>query len=321
VRAEAETILAGTLHADPDVTILCAGDAETAQYFSEICGVRVVPFSRGRRRKVIDELRRTGFEVQHTFWTGERGRRRLRLAGLLIGASGETRVHIGDGGSFRLTWKAIIRHAMFRVQHRLPTDHYEFVPPADKPVVARYPGERILIVQSADPEHIVRALRHLDERPVFREPRYTLFCRNTPETLRQLAGHPMLHSIETHTETRGTWKHFRDLRRERYDAAVLFCTGDPSYWKIKYFAFTLGARHILIFNENNDCFFFTIRAFVRLLAHRLAQRSRTGSGPHWSWTHHMRVAAFMATKLLLLPFRFTWLLLVWCRLRSAARRA
>ncbi len=131
----------------------------------------------------------------------------------------------------------------------------------------------------------------------------------------------MLQSIQTHTEARDTWTHLRAFRRERYDAVVLFLTGDPSYWKVKYFAFLLGARHKVVFNENNDCFYFTVRDWLALLAHRIGERSQVSALPRWSWTHQAWVMLFMATKLLLLPFRFVWLLLVWIRLRSAARRA
>ncbi len=319
VRAKAEEILADASSPRAALTILCAPDREVVRYFSEITGARIVPFARGRRRRIIGELRQTGVDVQHTFWTGERRYRRLRVAGLLIGAARGTRVHIGDGSSFRLTWKAIVRHALFRWQHPLPTDHYAFVPPAGEPAVDRYEGERILVLQSAAPRHVLRALERLRDRSLFHRPQYTLFCRNTPEIVGQFARHPMLHSVQTHAETRGAWKHLLELRRAHYDAAVLFFTGDPSYWKVKCFGFLVGARHKVIFNENNDCFYFTAREWLALLAHRMNERARVGALPRWSGAHQARMILFLTTKLVLLPFRFVWLLLVWLRLRCAAR--
>jgi hypothetical protein len=125
----------------------------------------------------------------------------------------------------------------------------------------------------------------------------------------------MIHEVVTHTETRGAWNHWKILRRRRCDALIVFFTGDPSYWKVKYFAFLLGVRHKLIFNENGDCFFFGVRSWLSFLAHRMGERSRLGFQPHWS--HQARAIGFLMTKLLLVPFRFVWLLLVWIRLRSA----
>jgi hypothetical protein len=95
---------------------------------------------------------------------------------------------------------------------------------------------------------------------------------------------------------------------------VVFFTGDPSYWKVKYFVFLLGARLKLIFNENGDCFFFALRPWLGLLAHRMWRKSRPGFRPRW--THQLKALALLLTKLILLPFRFAWLLLVWARLRS-----
>jgi hypothetical protein len=100
---------------------------------------------------------------------------------------------------------------------------------------------------------------------------------------------------------------------------VLFLTGDPGYWKIKCFAFLLGARHKLIFNENNDCFFFHWKAWAGLLAHRMASRSKVPA--HAGGAHQIAGVFLILIKLLLFPFRFAWLLLVWGQLRWSAMRA
>ena len=125
----------------------------------------------------------------------------------------------------------------------------------------------------------------------------------------------MVDQIWTHSETRGSWRHLKNLRRQKFDAIVLFMTGNPSYRKIKLFAFLLGVplRRILIFNESLDCFFFNWNQWLALVSHRINDR------PHLDikikGIHHLAPPISSATKLVLFPFRFLWLLLVWARLR------
>jgi len=161
-------------------------------------------------------------------------------------------------------------------------------------------------------------LARLKERPIFREPRYTLFCRNKPEIIGQFEGHPMLSGIITHSEMTGALDHVWRMRRARYDAVVAFFTGDHSYWKIKCLPFLLGARHKVIFNENSDCFFFSWRAWISHLSYRASQRE--GQGAEAQLASHTRALAVPIIKLTLLPFRFVWLLMVWLWLRSSVLR-
>ncbi len=311
VRRKAEDILAGGQYGSPELTILSGGNAATLRYLEEIPGVRVVPLRTENREWVREELRRGGFHVLYVFWTGEKKYRRMKFFALRLKADA-TYVDIGDGGEFRLTWKACIRHFQFRLAHPLPTDHWVLVcPPADSVPAEAWEGEKVLIIQSAEPPGVLRALDRLKERPLFRNPRYTLFCRNRPETVRPFLDHPMLHEIRTHSETKGSWTHLRRLRRERFDAVVVFFNGDPSYRKIRCFAFLLGARHKLVFNEYNGCFYFTLGRWLTHVSRRLGEKSRWGQ-PVFSF----RSPLLLTLKALLLPFRFLWLLLVWLRLRG-----
>jgi hypothetical protein len=123
--------------------------------------------------------------------------------------------------------------------------------PSDRAV----PQRKVLIIQSADPAFVLKALDHPDNRSPFRDARLTLFCRDRSEILKPFAGHPMLHRIETHSETQGWRGHFDRLRQEHFDAVAVFFTGDPSYWKIKGFSLLLGARRKYIFNEYGGCSF------------------------------------------------------------------
>jgi hypothetical protein len=256
----------------------------------------------------LGELRAERFDVVRIFWTGEAEYRWLKLGALRLGRRA-TLVDNGDGGLFPLTVPALLRHALFRLRHPLPADLGD---------PAREPRERILIVQSAEPAAVVRALARLSERPVFRDPRYTILCRNRPEVVKRFQEHPMIAEVRTHDRSRRALGHLRALRRLRFDGMVLFLTGDPSYWKIKYFAFLLGARHKLIFNENDDCFFFSWRDGLAHLQRRLAEQ-RTEVGKTRSSV--LLRLLLQPVKAVLVPFRFAWLLVVWLRLRRAALRA
>jgi hypothetical protein len=256
------------------------------------------------------------------FWTGDRRYRRVKLAALLLGRRA-TLVDNGDGGLFRLTAADVARHVRFRRRNPHPRDHWtlddlpaETVASAGEPrPLPAHPGERILVIQSAEPAFVLRGLERLEAARLFQNPRYTLFCRNHPDGLARFRAHPALGEVRVHDETRGGWRHLIELRRARFDGLVLFLTGDPSYRKIKFFAFALGARHRLIFNENNDCFFFSWSRWLALVSHRLGERSRVGLAGRPRWIAECGALLFLLLKVALLPARFVWLLCVWLRLR------
>jgi O-antigen biosynthesis protein len=129
--------------------------------------------------------------------------------------------------------------------------------------------DRVLIIQSAEPDAVLNAVNHLKSLPNFRNSRYTVFCRNRSEILQYFNGHPMFAQVLTHSETEGWMKHLLQLRRERFDAVVALFTGDPSYWKIKFFAFLLGGRHKLFFDENGHAAVLSLRTLLTLLEHDL----------------------------------------------------
>jgi len=342
LRRKAEQMLADS---STGLTILCGNAAEAAQAYRGIANVEIIGLPPGKRSLLARDLRQRNFDAIHVFWTGEQRYRRMKWYACRLGAR-RMIVDAGDGCIFRPTWKAVLRFCLFRRRHPLPSDHYDFfplpapetAPPPSQPLPFQAPesvpppasqqamqkasgtdsGQKILILQSAEPPQVLRALDRFRQRPMFAEPYYILLCRNRPEILQRFRGHPMLAEIRTHHETRDSWKLLRALRRERLEVVVLFLTGDPSYWKIKYFAFLVGARHRLIFNENNDCFYFNWRSWFSLLSHRLKDRSRLPVRHHWP--SRARLACLIVIKLLVLPFRFAWLLLAWLRLRAGALR-
>ncbi len=306
---KARQILESGAYTDPEVFVLC--DEKNKQSYSGISGLTVLPLFAPSYYRNVPELGGNPFDEAFAFWTGEKRFRRWKRLSTRIKAA-RTYIRSGDGNEFRLTWKAYIRHALFRLQHPLPTDHWDYAEPGRTP-------EEILIIQSAEPPHVLEALRRLKEKPLFGNPCYTLFCRNKPEIVNAFRGDPMLQTILPHFEVRDSWRHLRTLRRHHFDAAILFLTGDPSYWKVKVFAFLLGARRILIFNESSDCFFFNLRQWLSLLSHRIQIQSHPLPGIQSS--HSTRILVSLGLKLLLLPFRFVWLLFVWLRLRSAGLRS
>ncbi len=310
VREKAGEILAGGLYPSPELTILCRPDPRSIETFGAMPEVRVVVLEKSRTGEILEELNQARFDIALMFWAGDRAYYRMKWVALRISARRKD-VDIGDGHMFRLSRGNLAHFFLIRLKHRRPSDYEIFSCRSAR----LHKGEEILIIQSAAAPQIMRVLDHLKAATLFRNPRYTLFCRNREEVIRPLKGHPMLERIITHSETRGAWNHLRELRREHFDAVVVLFTGDPSYWKIKYFAFLLGARHKVIFNENNDCFYFSWGTWLSLLAHRMGARSRESSQP--SWVCRVRFLAIYLLKVVLLPFRFVWLLLVWLRLRSS----
>jgi O-antigen biosynthesis protein len=121
--------------------------------------------------------------------------------------------------------------------------------------------DKVLLIQSAEPAVVLDGLKHLKTIPRYCDSSYAVFCRNHSEILKHFAGHPLLARTIIHSETQGWWKHWIQLRRERFDTVVIFFTGDPGYWKVKFFAFFLGGRHKLIFDENNHSIVLSLRAW------------------------------------------------------------
>jgi O-antigen biosynthesis protein len=121
--------------------------------------------------------------------------------------------------------------------------------------------DKVLLIQSAEPTVVLDTLKHLKSLPRYRDSSYTVFCRDRSEILKHFIGHPLLSQIIPHSETQGWGKHLIQLRKEHFDTVVVFFTGDPSYWKIKCFAFLLGGRHKLIFDENSHSHVLSLRSW------------------------------------------------------------
>ena len=173
-----EQIREAGLYPDPEIDILC--QARTSQAYSGLPAVKIWAMASGGKHRLPKELVRKKFDIVFAFWTGEKKYRWMKFLTLRIN-TGHTYITAGDGNEFRLTWKAICRHTIFRLKHPLPTDHYDFaMPPApqeapgekEKPEskelqeeMAYHAGERVLVIQSAEPEFVLKALEKLGDQP------------------------------------------------------------------------------------------------------------------------------------------------------------
>src|SRR5687767_2693178 len=169
LKRSVESILAGRVYPHPEITVLCESHSDVLELSSAFPQIQVIPRGSKGRFAFWRELRRKSFDIVRIFWTGEKKYRSLKLAALGLWPC-PTDVESGDGGVFRLTLRAVPRHLIFRWKHPLPTDHWELVPQLE--LSLNYPGERILIIQSAEPPVIFRALEHLQNNHLFHNPRY-----------------------------------------------------------------------------------------------------------------------------------------------------
>ncbi len=319
--SKAEQILKSGTYPNLELFILC--NEKDSHRFRHLPWTTVCPLQFPVVNSAIKGLLSAKFDLAFVFWTGENKYRPWKLFALRLKIK-DVYIIAGDGNEFRLTWKAMGRHAAFRLRHPLPTDHYDYLDSADSEAPASRSGgsstpENVLIVQSAEPAYILQALENLRKVPQFGNPTFSIFCRNRPESIGSFRGNPLLQQVIVHAETEHSFRHLLALRKQRFDAVVLFMTGDPSYWKVKIFAFLLGARRILIFNEEGDCFFFNVHQWLALISHRFRVRPYPGTGSKWG--RSIRILVSLVLKSVTFPFRFLWLLTVWLRLRGAGLRS
>ncbi len=124
VREKAQQILKSSTYPDPEISILC--NEKNRDKYKALSGAKVHALAGPPRLGAIKDLPRNRFDIMFAFWTGERKYRSWKLLGLRLRAK-KTFIIGGDGNEFRLTWKAVCRHSIFRLQHPLPTDHRCYV--------------------------------------------------------------------------------------------------------------------------------------------------------------------------------------------------
>jgi ADP-heptose:LPS heptosyltransferase len=66
---------------------------------------------------------------------------------------------------------------------------------------------------------------------------------------------------------------WRELRNEDFDAAIVYFSGEPGFFKLKVLPFLLGIRDVLVINEHSNHFLAGPRTLARFFFQRLAHGS------------------------------------------------
>ena len=131
---------------------------------------------------------------------------------------------------------------------------------------------RILFLQSGSPESALRCLEVL-QTAVFTDVRLLYITPTTHAA-------PARTNLPSDTEVVVTGNSLVELlslraliRRADFESCVLMLTGEPGFRRFKLFGLTLWHHHLLVFNENGDCFFFSFGKMSRHLLWRLREKT------------------------------------------------
>jgi GT2 family glycosyltransferase len=138
----------------------------------------------------------------------------------------------------------------------------------------------ILVVASALPEHLDRALRALQESPARnREKRYAV-AHNDRLAVAQLGQHAADLRVQPHG-ARATVRWLRDLRKEGFETVVVLLTGTRSHRRLRLLGLTLAFPHGYVLDELGELQRCTPARLLRIIARRLVQQCarRLGRAP------------------------------------------
>ncbi len=166
---------------------------------------------------------------------------------------------------------------------------------------------RVLIVQTWDEARMRRIFERLQQGFFFRRPRYYLLTRE--DKAAAFSDLPQIHEILTYRAGAGLvdyWRSLRNLRKLRFDAAIMAFTEEPTYRKLKWVPFLAGIPNKLIFNRHYDCFFFTPGRFLDYWVQRYSGQVEgfRSSAPRLFWSLFLPVL-----RGLLFPLRFFYLVM------------
>lgn len=193
--------------------------------------------------------------------------------------------------------------------------------------------QRVLIMQTAQPSYVKRAMESILAKNILGPARLTLFCRALPDELSQFRDIVWIDEFLVHHETRSALAHLRRIRRERFDVIIAFFSRETSYWKLKLFVFLCRGQRVLVFNEHLGCFYLTPSTLIRFskarwrewrLRHKqkLGYALGTSQGfippPSTVWLTLLR-PFHLLLKIAIFPFRLAYLL-VWTSLKLYRRR-
>ncbi|MBI3940382.1 MAG: hypothetical protein HY315_06070 [Acidobacteria bacterium] len=194
------------------------------------------------------ELRRQHFDASVVFFAGSRGVAGVKLLSLACGA--RQKLAVNENRQFILISPGSLLRFGYQRWRYGATSRW-----AD--------SARTLIVQTADDECMKAILEQLKELKALGNTRYSLLARE--DRAGRLADPSLVGDVLTYPEgakLKDGWTILQEVRKRRFDAAVLVLTRQPHYRSLKWLPFVAGIRHKLIFNRHGDCFFFTLRRFL-----------------------------------------------------------
>ena len=136
-------------------------------------------------------------------------------------------------------------------------------------------NEKILVVNTASVEKVTPAIEIISSK-LFEKPIITVLCTDEfADTFRQ---NQLVSSVDVYNPKEKFYEIIRlliKMRKRRYDVVtVLYCL-DTKRHVIKSLPFLFGAKRVLIFNENIDCAFFSLKFLYAFLRTRLRDGTLT----------------------------------------------
>ncbi|MEW5975185.1 MAG: hypothetical protein AB1898_05185 [Acidobacteriota bacterium] len=164
-------------------------------------------------------------------------------------------------------------------------------------------AERVLLICTAAAPKVNRALQVLREK-VVRDASVDLLCTLTD--LPPFEGRGDLQQRIVFPP-RSDWKEalrlWARLFRERYEVvAILWCL-EPGRLRAKLFALICPGRRMLVFNENLDCDYLSLRFLARLVRARVLAGTLMGHGVWRAITAPLATGTLGLLHLLLFPCR------------------
>ena len=166
-------------------------------------------------------------------------------------------------------------------------------------------NEKILVVNTASVKNVARAIEIISHK-IFEKPIITVLC--TDEFAEAFRQNKLVSSVDVYNPKEGFYEIIRlliKMRKIRYDVVtVLYCL-DTKRYVMKSLPFLFGAKRVLIFNENLDCAFATLKLLYLFFRARLREGTLITSLPPLIKSGVARLPA----KLIFFPFVFLYLAL------------
>lgn len=163
-------------------------------------------------------------------------------------------------------------------------------------------NEKILVVNTASVENTARAVKTISCK-LFEKPIITVLCAvEYADSFRQ---NQFVSSVEVFNPKKRFYEIIRVLitmRKRRYDTVtVLYCL-DTKRYVMKSLPFLFGAKKVLIFNENLDCAFASLKFLYAFFRARLKDGTLSAGLPACQ-------LARLPVQMIFFPFVFLYLVL------------